>query len=178
MKFIEKQLIDKVKNISGNLLVIGVESDKVIEEIHNNKNIIISNSLDDDTKNKNKGKEIKRKVVSIRKIRRLFKKKKIDYLICNIEKLNRFMRNFIKDSIYICKKEVIFYGNINDYDINKLIKRYKRYNVVIDIKEKDKEFYLIINAEKAKNNKFKDLLYYIKDSFSDAGDFISEILVN
>ncbi len=173
----KKELLNKVKEVKGNLLVIGVEDNQIIKEIEKNKQITICNSLDSDivTKNKKKGRS---KRVSIKKIRRVFKKKKVDYIICNVGQINKYMRYFIKDSVYIAKKEVILYGNINDYDLDVLVKRYKRYKVTVEIKTYKKDFILTIDVEKAKNNRLKDMFYFIKDTFSEISDFITEVLVN
>lgn len=177
MLMIGKELLNKVRTIKGNLLVIGLDDEHVIKAIEKNGAITICNSLESKTGSNSKSTNRER-IVSIKKIRRVFKRKRIDYVMCNARDIKRHMRYFIKDSIYICKKEVILYGSNKDYDVDVLIKRYKRYKVTIDLKNDAEQFLLTINTEKAKNKRIKEKIYFIHDTFSEISDFITDVLVH
>ena len=174
----KKELLSKLKKMKGNLLVIGTFDEKVIKIIEENDNITICNSLQSNDgvgyeKTKRKGKK-----VNIKRIRRVFKKKAIDYIICDLNELNKYLHYFIKDSIYLCKKEVIFSGDINEDDLEVLTNRYNRYNVSLELKKDKTKFLLVIDVSKAKNNRFKDRLYFIKDSFSIFSNFMTDFLTH
>ena len=117
------------------------------------------------------------KVISIKKIRKIFKKKRIDYIICNIEDVNKFFRSFIKDSIYINKNKLYIYGDKDNIDIELLEYRYKRYTSKIDITEYDKEVLLEIDNCNSHNNYLKDIVYNICDLFYDFVSAIGDILI-
>lgn len=173
----KNELLLKIKEINGNVLVIGISDQKVIKAVEANENIIVCNFLDSNMEGKRKIFGKRGKTISIKKIRRVFKKKKIDYIICNLNEISKYLRYFIKDSIFLCKGEVIYIGKFNDYNLDILMKRYQRYNVSINLKENKKEFLLNIDVSKAKNNKMKEIIYFISDILSELSNFISDFLV-
>ena len=59
-----------------------------------------------------------------------------------------------------------------------LIKRYKRYNVSVDIKEFKENILLILDTSNTKFSKIKNKFYYISDTAYNFIDFISNILVS
>lgn len=112
------------------------------------------------------------KTIKIKKIRKVFKKKKIDYIICNYDEINNYFNTFIKDSIYINKKKIYYFGNV---DIDLLKYKYGRYNTNIIIKNKN---LIEIDVSKAKNNFFKDNYYRLKDFKDKLVELIGDILMN
>lgn len=169
------------KNISGNIVTIGLEYKTVLDELDKNKRITNLYSMQFNGKKKSKKKEKGKKfgkTISIKKIRKIFKKKRIDYIICNIEDINRFLRTFIKDSVYINKNKLYIYGAKNNIDIELIEKRYNRYNVKINITEYEKDILVEIDNSKAVNNFFKDIIYNIFDIIYSVYNIIGDLLIN
>ncbi len=178
-------LINDLKNvckeISGNVITIGVDYKTVLDELDKNEKIdnLYSMQFKGRKKSKKKEKSKKRdKIVSIKKIRKIFKKKRIDYIICNIEDINRFLRTFIRDSVYINKEKLYIYGSKNNIDLELIEKRYNRYNVIINVTEYDKEVLVEIDNTKAFNNSFKDIFYNIADILYSIYNTIGDLLIN
>lgn len=169
------------KEVSGNVITIGLEYKTVLDELDKNEKIkeLYSMQFNGKKKIKNKEKGKKRnKVVSIKKIRKIFKKKKIDYIICNIEDINRFLRTFIRDSVYINKSKLYIYGSKNNIDLELIEKRYNRYNVIINVTEYEKEVLVEIDNTKAFNKLFKDIFYNIIDILYSIYNIIGDLLIN
>lgn len=169
------------KEISGNVITIGMDYKTVLDVLDKNEKIINLYSMQFNGKKRSRKKEKGRKrgkIVSIKKIRKIFKKKKIDYIICNIEDISRFLRTFIRDSVYINKTKLYIYGSKNNIDLELIEKRYNRYNVVINVTEYDKDVLVEIDNTKAFNNIFKDILYNIIDIFYSIYNAIGDLLIN
>lgn len=178
-------LINDLKNlckeISGNVVTIGVDYKTVLDELDKNEKIVNLYSMQFNGKKRSKKKEKGKKrdkLVSIKKIRKIFKKKKIDYIICNIEDINRFLRTFIRDSVYINKEKLYIYGSKNNIDLELIEKRYNRYNVTINITEYDKDVLVEIDNTKAFNNALKDIFYNIADILYSIYNAIGDLLIN
>ena len=165
-----KELKKIIKNLDGNVLGIGLSSD-LIEEIENNDKIVNCNLLNPYIKSKKKF-SLFNKTIKIKKIRKVFKKKKVDYIICNYDEINNYFNTFVKDSIYINKKKIYYFGNV---DISLLKYKYGRYNTNIIIKNKN---LIEIDNSKAKNNFFKDNYYRLKDFKDRLVELIGDILMN
>lgn len=168
------------KNVSGKVLVIGLENKTVEQVLDKNENIteLYTMNFNGKKKTKDKTKGRRYKTISIKKIRKIFKKKRIDYIICNIEDINRFLRTFIKDSIYINKTKLYIYGNKEILDSELIEKRYKRYNTKISITEYNKELLIEIDNSNAYNNKIKDIFYNISDICYSVVNIIGDLLIN
>ena len=112
------------KDISGNVLTIGLDFPTVEQVLEQNEKIVKSYSMNFNGKKRTKKYEQgqKGKTISIKKIRKIFKKKRIDYIICNIEDIEQFFRTFIRDSVYINKNKLYIYGNKNNIDLELLEK--------------------------------------------------------
>lgn len=172
--------IYKITNcVSGNILAIGVNN-KIIKKLEQNDRIKNCDLLDcemplvnEKNTTKQKGKKIR-----IKKIRKIFKKKKIDFIICNINHVKKHLKTFIKDSVYI-NKDMLYIYDIKDENLeNELIKKYKRYNVEIE-KIKDEESTILkIDNKNSKTCIIKDFIYLIIDNFFTIIDVISDILMN
>ncbi len=177
-------LISDLKNISkeitGKVLVIGLENKTVEQVLDKNENIAELYTMNFNGKKKTKDKTRGRngKTISIKKIRKIFKKKRIDYIICNIEDINRFLRTFIRDSVYINKTKLYIYGTKDNLDSELIEKRYKRYNTSITITEYNKELLIEIDNSNAYNNKIKDIFYNISDIGYSMINAIGDLLIN
>jgi hypothetical protein len=173
------KIYDIAKCLSGNVLGIGVDG-KISEILEKNDLVLNCNLLNSYTKEINKKQNIKQKLKKIRlkKIRKVFKKKKVDFIICNIEEIKKHLKTFIKDSIYI-NKDILYIYNITDDELKEeLIKKYNRYNTKIEeIKDKNTTI-LKIDNKNAKTNIFKDYYYLIIDTLMQLFNLISDILLN
>lgn len=165
-----KEIVKIIKNLDGKVLGIGLD-ETLTKEIENNNKIIECNLLNSNVKGKNKF-SLFNKTIKIKKIRNVFKKKKINYIICNYDEISKYFNTFIKDSIYINNKKIYFFGNV---DIELLKYRYSRYDTNIVVKNKD---LIEIDTSKAKNNFFKDFYYRIKDFKDKLIELIGDILMN
>lgn len=165
-----KELQKIIKNLDGNVLGIGLTED-LIKAIENNDKITNCNLLNPYIRGKKKFNLFNKKI-KIKKIRKIFKKKKVDYIVCNYEEINNYFNTFIKDSVYINKKKIYYYGNI---DISLLKYKYGRYDTNIVIKNKN---LIEIDNSKAKNNFIKDTYYRIKDFKDKLVEVIGDILMN
>ena len=148
-----------IKTFSNNLLFIGITED-LLEDIDKNNNILNCDILSNDAKENRKGKFFGGKSININKIRKKYKRKSIDYIICNYDVIFPYIRKFVKNSVYINKNKLYFYGNV-DLDLIKL--RYSRYNTEIDIKKYKNGYIVKVDNIKSKNNFIKELFYSIKD---------------
>ena len=159
-----------IKNLEGNVLGIGL-NENLISAIEKNNRIIECNLLNSCAKGKFK-KSFFNKTIKIKKIRKIFKKKKVDYIICNYDEINNYFNTFIKDSIYINKNKLYFYGNI---DVNLLKLKYGRYNTKINLIDKN---IIEIDNSLAKNNFLKDNYYRFIDFKNHLVEIIGDILMN
>jgi len=177
-------LISELKNIckdfSGSVLTIGMDFPTVQSVLDKNENIKKNFSMTFNGKKRTKKYENghRGKIVSIKRIRKIFKKKRIDYVLCNIEDIGKFLRTFIRDSVYINKNKLYIYGAKKDIDLELIEKRYGRYNTKIEVLELDNQLLIIIDNSKAKNNKFKDFFYNISDICYYLVNLIGDILIN
>ena len=174
------KIYDIAKCVSGNVLGIGVD-ETIAQILENNELVLNCNVLNSTSKQKTPSKEKtkqKLKKIRIKKIRKTFKKKKVDFIICNIEEIKKYLKTFIKDSVYI-NKQILYIYNIKDEEQKEeLIKKYKRYNTKIEeIKEKT-TIILKIDNTNSKTNILKDNLYMIIDTLIELSNFISDLLLN
>ena len=166
-----------INSLTGSLLIIGVEDDKLLTLAQNNKKI---NYLDTMIKQKkSKGLGIGRnKSVNIKKLHKKYKKKSIDYLLVDYFSIKKHLRYFIKDSIFINSKKLYLFGSIDDIDMELILKRYNRYNVKITKEVIDEQFILTIDNTNSKNHFFKDKWYLIKDTLFIAVDTVGDLLAS
>ena len=177
----KQELLKIIKDIRGNVFTLGIVDNDLIKAIQNNSQIehylmlninqVIEYEKSDNYKPTKK--------IKIKKIKKKNKKKKIDYTICEISDCKEHFRTFINDTIYFTKKKIFYYGNINEFDLDVLIKKYRRYNVTISIlKYPNAEFILEIDAAKSKTNKIKGLFYRFVDFFIMLFDFLTDFLLS
>lgn len=174
----EKFLIQEIRQMQGSLIGFGITSEKMKQEIQDNDKINTCYLLDSTSGfNKKKMKIFsKGKTINIKKIKKVFKKKRIDNIISNYETIKPFLKTFVRDSVYINKNKLYIYGTKEDYE--DLIQKYKRYTDNIVVKKEKDYFIIIIDNKDTTNNKIKDIIYWWKDTFSSIADFLTLILVN
>lgn len=162
--------------MTGKVIGVGIDNKEIIETIDKNNKILACDLLNSiDINGTAKGKNKKKKYV--KKIRKKYKKKKVNYIIVNSNEINRYLKTFVRDSIYINNTEIYYYMD-KSYDTENIIKRYKRYNTEIEVIKCDDGNIVRINTSKAKNKFFKDKLYYIVDTLGNIADIIGDILVS
>lgn len=174
---VNQRLQEVITDISGNVLAIGIDNEKIINSLEKN-DAICNCTLLDSVNQKGNDKSGYSKTVNIRHLRKKFKKKKTDYIVGNIKELEKFLKYFIKDSIFISSNTIYLYGKLEQDKLEELIKKYKRYNVKIDVIENKNNFLLTIDTKNAKTNRFKDLCYFVIDTIADLLTTFSDILVN
>lgn len=173
------KIYDIAKVVSGDVLGIGVD-ETISEILEQNERVLNCNLLNSFSKTENSKQEKKQRLkkIRIKKIRKVFKKKKVDFIICNIDEIKKYLKTFIKDSIYI-NKDLLYIYNIEDEELKKeLIKKYKRYNVKIEELKDNKKTILKIDNKLSKTNIFKDTFYLIIDTLIQLLNIISDILLN
>ena len=100
--YLQKQ----INNMEGSLLGIGITSDKLKKAIEKNDKITLCNLLEENTKKTKKKKFSvlnKPRTVNIKKIKKVFRKKRVDNIICNSKTIIPFQKTFVRDSVYINK---------------------------------------------------------------------------
>lgn len=163
------------KLISGNVIAIGAD-EKLIDILNNNERIIncdlLNGKINVGTKTKRRKKQ---KIIKIKKLRKIYKKKNIDFILCDLTEIKKYLKTFIKDSVYI-NKDVLYIYNVDDETKEELIKKYKRYNTKIDEIKEEKTILKIDNKD-SKTNFFKDLKYFFIDNILTIIDILSDILI-
>lgn len=166
-----------IKNMTGTVIGVGIDNKEIIEIIEKNNKILVCdllNSIDIDGTSNDKNNKKKKYV---KKLRKKYKKKNVNYIIVNSNEINRYLKTFVRDSIYINNTEIYYYMN-KSYDIENITKRYKRYNTEIEIIKCDDGNIIKIDTSKATNDFFKDKLYFIIDTLGNIADIIGDVLVS
>lgn len=160
-----------LEKLTGNVLAIGLD-DTLKKILEANINIDSYTYLDTikNSKGSKKSSKTKAKNIKVKKIKKYFKRKSIDYIICDYNSIKKYNKTIIRDIVYLNRQKAYFYGNI-DMD---LLKKFKRYKTDIKV---DKKFVEIDN-QNSKNNFFKDKAYYIIDTISNLRDLLADLLLN
>jgi len=175
----EKRLHKIVKEVEGNVLAIGITDENLLRELEINEKITTCNLLNSISKKSDENKFFRRKRnFNIKKLRKKFHKKKVDYIICNMEDIYPYLKTFVKDSVYINKGKIYFYGEKNKYQLERMINKYKKYNAKVEESIEDNLFYITISNEKSKTNKMKDFWLLLCDIIYWLYEFVGDILIN
>lgn len=180
MKKEEKKLYNIVKRFKGNVLVIGVEDEKLLKAIEENVNIEkchLLNAITNGTK-KNSGEKRKKKNFQIKKLRKKFHKKKIDTILSNMNDIYPYLKTFVKDSVYINRGKLYFYGEKGNYDLDKMIQKYKKYHAKVEQDFEGNYFFITISNEHSKTSIIKDLWFSISEFMIWLYEIVGEILIN
>lgn len=181
MVYLKQELLKIIKNIHGNVFTLGIVDKDLIKAIQTNSKIehFLMLNINQTVEYEQSDNYKPTKKIKIKKIKKKNKKKKIDYTICEISDCKAHFRTFINDTIYFTKHKIFYYGNIEEYDLDILIKRYRRYNVIVSIiKYQNDEFILEVDTTKAKTNKLKALFYRVIDFFIMLFDFFTDFLLS
>lgn len=174
-----KSINEIIKNLKGSLLGIGLD-ETFLETIEKNSKIDNCFLMEDRSKFSKKfdffdgGRE---KKINIKKIRKIFKEKNLDNIICNYETIKPFFRSFVSNSIYINNGKLYFYGNITEDEIEKIKKRYTRYKSKVEVIKTQKFTIIVIDNKNIKTGFFIDKAYIVIDFFTDFIDILTTLLV-
>ncbi len=176
-----KYLLDIFKKIEGNVICVGIDY-KLLDGFKNNNHVNVY-TIDQAKPGISVSKRKKRttssgKTINIKKLYKYFKRKSIDYIVCDSKEINDYLKYFIRDSIYLNNKKIYLYGNKDDIDIELLNKRYKRYKSILEVKEYKDSILLVIDTSKSRSNWFMNKIYFILDTLYNLVDFISNVLVS
>lgn len=168
------ELVKIISGMDGIVLAIGV-NDLLVESLEKNEKIINCDVLNHVTSKEqlHEEKAKKQKTINIKKLRKIYKKKKVDYIICEYDQMNKYLKTFIKDSVYINKTKLYFYGKVNTDSL----KKYERYNCKIEIKKFNKNYIVEIDNSNSKTNVLKDFVYKLVDGFTSLIEIIGDILM-
>lgn len=174
------RLEEIIKKIEGNVVTVCLD-DKLMNAFKNNNKINlysidsgITNSI---FKKKYKKKNNKGKTINIKKLKKYFKKKSVDHLFCNMNEIFKYYKYFIKDSVYLNNNKLYLYLD-NNIDKDLIMTNYKRYNVKIEEIEYKNGYLIIVDNTNSKNNKIKDFIYLIKDTFYNMAEAIGNLLIS
>lgn len=177
----KSELLEIIKNLNGNIFTLGIIDKDLILAIQNNPQIshFLMLNINQHVEYEKSNNYKPTKPIKIKKIKKKNRKKRIDYTICEISDCKDHFQTLINDTIYFTKTKIFYYGKITDYDIELLIKKYRRYNVIIKLtKFPNDEFILEVDTTKAKTNKLKSLFYRIVDFFALIFNFLTEFLIS
>ena len=174
-----KKLTEIINNLKGSLLGIGLNDDTLLDAIEKNDSIYTCYLLTNISKTGKKFSMTKRgknKKINIKKIKKYFKKKSLNTIVCNFDIIKKFQRSFVPNSVYLNNGTLYVYGQKEELENLKL--KYQRYTKDISIEKADDFYIMKINNQNTKNNFFKDTFFKIKDFGSDVIEFITDILIN
>lgn len=178
MNKLEKVLLDSIKEMNGFVLGFGSLEDKIINAIKKNKNIFEFTLLGDYGECGSGIKSKKSRELPYHKIRNKFKKKNIEHIIAYYEKLGKYHRRFIMDSLYLANKSIDIFIKDKDIDIDLIIKRYQRYQQKCELIECRDGFVLKIIKNNYKKNKFRDIFYLFIDFIVDGINFVGDLFIS
>lgn len=174
-----EQILKIINNLEGSLLGIGFEDNLLLDAIDKNDKIhtcYLLTSKKINSKNFSLTKHGRNKKINIKKIKKYFKKKSLNNIICNYKIIKQFQKSFIPNSIYLNNNNLHIYGNKKD--LENIKNKYQRYTNDIEIIHSENGSILKINNQKTKNNFFKDTFYKINDTASDILETLTDLLIN
>ena len=136
-------LIKIIKNLKGNVLIVGIDSEKVLEEVNNNKKIKNCYLLKDTKIIKHK------KVISDKELEKLLSKNKIYEIVCNYY-TNKDVFKKIPSKFYLDGK-LYLYGYMSKYEAEEIKEKYSYYTKNIDVITVMGETIMTIGSETKEN---------------------------
>ncbi len=115
-----------LEKLTGNVLAIGLD-DTLKKILEANINIDSYTYLDTikNSKGSKKSSKTKAKNIKVKKIKKYFKRKSIDYIICDYNSIKKYNKTIIRDIVYLNRQKAYFYCNI-DMDLLKKFKLLRR----------------------------------------------------
>lgn len=177
MKTIEQIINQKIEEGKGNVLAI-CPTDSMITSLEKNDAITVCDVLSNPKQNGEGKRTFRQKTFNFKKMRKKFKKKRKDMIIGEVTELSRYMKTFVRDSIYITKGTIFLFIQNPDYDYDLLVKRYKRFGIDCVIEKCDDGILFTMEVGQAKNHFWKEKIYYIIDILIEMIDLIGDVLIN
>lgn len=178
---LKKYLTELLGSLTGNVILIGVKDQKLLTMMEESQQIQQCYFLNSSSKAEQKKARwsLRRHAnIPISKFRKRFKKKRIDTIVCDVREMQNLFSTFVKDSVYICKGKIYYYGSKKNLNIPSLKERYGRYQVTFEeIDLKDSHMF-VVDVSKAKSRRLQELWYKLKDILQQASDLASDFLVN
>lgn len=159
-----------IKQFNGIVVTFNIE-DKYYKQIEKNKNV---SDIWVFTKNSDNKKFIKQNndnsKISAKKIYKVVKH--ADYVIIDIKDIYKYLDNIMYTVSKICKNKLYIIGKIEKYQMDYLVKKYKRhYNIIYE------NNILEVNLNPKKNTYLKPI-YYIYDILYNIIDKIGNLIMN
>ena len=177
-----KKIISDIHTFKGNVLCIGVTDDKILSGLNKNNNIgLYELSRPEPRKIFSRRKRVKTKngkSVPIKKFRKIFKKKSIEYLIIDLNSVYDYYKYMSSNSIYVCNKKIYLYGSSKMITANDVGKKFKRYKTKVECVQDGDNYLVIVDSYLAKFSFMKEKYYLIIDSLINLSDMISYFLTS
>ena len=166
-----------LKGLKGTLLMVSVNNEYLLDIANKNKDLLEVYFLDRAKIFNGFGKTKKEKTnnVKLRKLKRKFKNK-LDYMLCDVNGINIDLNRVIYNTYNIIGKKIIFYGIYDEYDVDIIASKYKRFGCTTK-----KEIYkdgFILEVSTSKINVSKLFLHKVGDLFKDIIEGIGNLLVS
>ena len=164
-----KKIINK---LNGVVIAVTVD-DEVKKMLSSNKKITEIYTLE---KSKIFGNiKHEKKSVKLRKMKKQYKNK-TDCILVDVNGVNIDLNKIVNNTYLLTKKKIIFYGIYDEYDVDKLAKKYERYNAKSYKKMYGDSFILEIDMKNLKL--IHTIINIIIDFFVDVIDIIGNLLVS
>lgn|SRR5574344_1023065 len=169
----KEELKTIINGLKGTVLVSGITNYDIFKYLDKNRNIEVYNL---ERKFRiTKGDRLNG--ITDIKLNKIKKKHQIDYMICDVNGSSSYLRTIVKETYKSFNKQIIYYGIMDEYDVDRLIYKYKRLTNKITKKIYDNSFILIIEVNNIKTSDKKIKLYNFIDEFRDFFDAIGTILM-
>lgn len=171
-----KNLTNKIKKIKGIVLGINIEEQQIKKAIYQNEKIYkcdLLESVKKETKNTQE-KENHQKTVQIKKLKKVYHENKVDYLLCNINNIEKYIPYIWKDAFSITKKEICFYGILEKEEKQNFLEKCQRYKGEINRQQEGKYTFFYIQSNKVPW--YKSYFYFGIDEINLFLDKITEFL--
>ncbi len=171
------------KNFKGNVLCIGVSDLSFLNQLSHMKSISVftiqrNPSRSIFSRKRKKGLREDGRKVNMKKLRKAFKKKSIDYLVCDISEIYDYFKYFLYDSVVINRGKTYLYGESKYIDPNVLARRFHRYHAKTKVETEGDSFLIIVDNKDSRGSWLLSRWYVIVDSFHNLGDMISAALIS
>lgn len=172
---IQDKIVSSVKKMEGFIVGIGIHNERVKEAVYNNSKITGCDMLENIGKDtKGSSSTQKSKMVSIYKLRKKYKKEKVNTILCNVDEMDTYMKYFLRDGFYICRDTLYIFGKKNMVELEELKKRLQRYKMKMEYEE-DREAYVIV-IHKQKEKIFLGYFYFYVDTIMEWLDKVGDVL--
>ena len=178
---LKKYLKELLQSLTGTVILIGIKDQTLLTMMKESKQIkqcYFLNANSKEAQKKARWSLRRHANIPISKFRKRFKKKRIDTIVCDVREMQNLFSIFVKDSVYICKGKIYYYGSKRNLDIPMLKARYSRYQVTFEELDLKDSHVFVVDVSKAKYRYHRELWYKGKDILHQASELASDFLVN